>query len=173
MNAISSGGSGRTLPAYDISGLNILILEKQSLMQSLMKQVFREFRVAKLNITSNPYEAFQILQQVPADIILCDWSYDLDGLEFLRQVRSDPDSPNPFVPVVMVTAHSELHHVIRARDAGMTEFLAKPVSASSIYARLCAVIDSTRPFVRTTSFFGPDRRRRKAQFDGPERRAAS
>jgi len=170
MNQIATRDRGRGHPAYDISGLNILILEKQSLMQSLMKQVFRTFRVSKLNITDDPHEAYQSLLHAPADIILCDWSHDLDGLEFLRLVRNDDNSPNPFVPVVMVTAHSERHHVMKARDAGMTEFLAKPVSANTIYGRLCAVIDSTRAFVRTHSFFGPDRRRRSVPFDGGDRR---
>jgi len=174
MNAISKSDGGRGLPSYDISGLHILLLERQSLMQSLMKQVFRQFRVYKLKITDSPEEAYQLFQQTPADIILSDWTYDLDGLAFLNRVRTDDKSPNPFVPVVMVTANSEPNHVFDARDAGMTEFLTKPVSAQSIYSRICAVIDSTRPYVRTNAFFGPDRRRRRGGFfDDPERRRSA
>jgi len=171
MNMVPAGDQARGLPSYDISGLNILILEKQRLMRNLMKQVFREFNVSNLSMSANPHEAFELLCQVPPDIILSDWTYDLDGVEFLKQVRNDPLTPNPFVPVIVVTAQSELHHVVKARDAGMTEFLRKPVSARTIYSRICAVIDANRPFVRTGHFFGPDRRRKRGGgHQGPDRR---
>jgi len=170
MNMVPSGDKSRGIPGYDISGLNILILEKQMLMRNLMKQMFREFRVDQVQMTDNPEEAFGLFLQSPADIILSDWSHGLDGIGFLRRVRAGDDSPNPFVPVIVVTANTEIRHVCEARDAGMTEFLAKPVSAKSIYARLCAVIDSTRPFIRVDGFFGPDRRRRNMDHGGIERR---
>lgn len=173
MNAINKADGRRQLPAYDISSLKILILEKQSLMRSLMKQVFREFRVSEVEITADPVKAFEFVTQMAPDLILSDWSHDLDGLAFLEQVRWSEESPNPYVPVIVVTAHSEMRHVCQARDAGMSEFLAKPVSPETIYRRICAVIDQTRPFVRCDAFFGPDRRRRKAEFAGAERRDAA
>jgi two-component system chemotaxis response regulator CheY len=57
------------------------------------------------------------------------------------------------------------------RDNGMTEFLAKPISAKTIYARLCSVIENPRAFIRVGVFFGPDRRRRQAEgYESFERR---
>jgi len=156
--------------SYDISALNILVLEKHVLLRKLLTDVFSEFGVPTVQNTPSPEIAWQFYEQFPADIILCDWCADLNGMEFLDRVRNHPDSPNPFVPVIVVTANTELHHVCTARDRGMTEFLAKPVSARSIYQRICNVIESNRPFVRCNDFFGPDRRRRGNGFDGPERR---
>jgi hypothetical protein len=61
-----------------------------------------------------------------------------------------------------------------ARDAGINEFLAKPVSVKAIMSRLLAVIEHPRPFVRTKVYFGPCRRRRgAAQYQGPERRSTA
>jgi two-component system chemotaxis response regulator CheY len=74
------------------------------------------------------------------------------------------------VPVIVVTANTEIDHVFVARDTGMSEYLAKPVSAKLIYPRICSTIESTRPFVRAGGFFGPDRRRRRATFQGTDRR---
>jgi len=115
-------------------------------------------------------EAYESALQTTPDLILSDWSHDLDGIDFIHRIRLAADSPDPFVPIIVVTAKSTLKNVFEARDAGMTEFLAKPVSAQTIYNRICATIEHNRPFVRTTSFFGPDRRRRKGTFGGPERR---
>ena len=157
--------------SYDISALNILVLEKHVLIRKLLTDVFREFGVPSVQSTPDPEKAWSFYQQFPADIILSDWCDELDGMEFLRRVRQDVDSPNPFVPVIVVTANTELRHVCTARDSGMTEFLAKPVSARTIYQRICNVIEGDRPFVRANHFFGPDRRRRDSGgHDGPDRR---
>jgi DNA-binding response OmpR family regulator len=60
--------------------------------------------------------------------------------------------------------------VLQARDAGVTEFMAKPVSVKALCARINAIIDSPRPFIRASGYFGPDRRRRALPFNGPDRR---
>ena len=73
----------------------------------------------------------------------------------------------------MLTGHTSIERVRAARDAGVNEFLAKPVSAKAILTRLISVIEHPRPFVRTKVYFGPDRRRhRDGGYHGPERRAS-
>ena len=60
-----------------------------------------------------------------------------------------------------------------ARDRGVNEFLAKPVTATNIVMRLNAVIFRPRSYVQCDDFFGPDRRRRvMPDYAGPRRRAA-
>jgi DNA-binding response OmpR family regulator len=71
----------------------------------------------------------------------------------------------------MLTAHSDKTRVEAARDAGASEFCAKPVTAAELLRKVGAVIDRPRPFVRTDSYFGPDRRRRDdPAYKGEERR---
>jgi DNA-binding response OmpR family regulator len=75
------------------------------------------------------------------------------------------------VPIIMLTGHSEKKRVIAARDAGVTEFLAKPISAKGLYGRILNVVANPRPFIRTKNYFGPDRRRNaNPNYSGPERR---
>ena len=73
----------------------------------------------------------------------------------------------------VITGHSERWRVMEARDAGVTEFIAKPLTAKAVIDRVNAVIFRPRPFIRTPTFFGPDRRRRAdPTYQGPWRRAA-
>jgi FixJ family two-component response regulator len=75
-------------------------------------------------------------------------------------------------PVIMVTGHSTLARVHEARDAGVNEFLAKPLTARGVIERLHQAIEHPRPYVRSADYFGPDRRRRNdPNFKGPWRRA--
>ena len=86
-------------------------------------------------------------------------------------VRTSSDSPNPFMPIVMITGHSERSRVNAARDAGVNEFLVKPVTAKSLMDRINTVVNHPRSFVKGGTYFGPDRRRRKdMNYAGPWRR---
>jgi DNA-binding response OmpR family regulator len=59
-----------------------------------------------------------------------------------------------------------------ARDAGVTEFLAKPIAAHNLFARITEILERPRAFVRCGSYFGPDRRRHDIEnYMGPWRRA--
>ena len=160
------------MQAYDLTQLSILVLEKHLLIRRLLTDVFTVFGVPTVQSTPDPEVAWDMfLRPFPTDIILSDWTEGLDGMAFLTKLRQDEASPDPFVPVVVCTANTEYHHVCFARDKGMTEFLAKPVSARTIYSRICALVESHRPFIRITDFFGPDRRRHQdEEYAGDDRR---
>jgi two-component system, chemotaxis family, chemotaxis protein CheY len=86
-------------------------------------------------------------------------------------IRQPGANANPYVPIIMLTGHSEKKRVMSARDAGITEFLAKPISAKALYQRILNVVANPRPFIKTKNYFGPDRRRNvNPNYVGPERR---
>lgn len=145
---------------YDISELDILVLEQHVLIRKLLTEVFKEFGVPTVHSTASPEIAWQIFQAMPVDIIFGDWSHGLNGVEFLQRIRNTESSPNPYVSFIVVTAHSDTDNVCQARDSGVTEFLAKPVTPKMIYSRIARAIENNRPFIRASDFFGPDRRRK-------------
>ena len=86
-------------------------------------------------------------------------------------IRQPESKGNPYAPIIMLTGHSEKKRVLSARDAGITEFLAKPISAKALYERILNVVANPRPYIKTKTYFGPDRRRNvNATYVGPERR---
>src|SRR6516225_2317037 len=88
-----------------------------------------------------------------------------------QMIRQPGANANPYVPIIMLTGHSEKKRVIAARDAGVTEFLAKPISAKALYQRILNVVANPRPFIKTRTYFGPDRRRNvNPNYSGPDRR---
>ena len=116
--------------------------------------------------------AWHILRESNPDVILLDWVMEgMSGLDLIQMIRTNPQTPNPFVPVIMLTGHTHIDQVRQARDAGINEFLAKPVSVKAVMTRLTSVIEHPRPYVRTKAYFGPCRRRRVDEYRGAERRA--
>ncbi len=116
--------------------------------------------------------ALELFRRRNPDIVILDWEMPvLDGIEFARRVRVPGSKPNPFVPIILLTAHAERARVLQARDAGVTEFLCKPVSPKRLFERILNIVLRPRPFVQTKTFFGPDRRRHhEGSFPGLGRR---
>jgi DNA-binding response OmpR family regulator len=159
------------MQTYNLERLNILIVDDNKHMQILLKEVLRAFGVRNVRTSDDGADAFKEMKVFAADIVICDWSMQpLDGLDFVRLVRTASDSPNPTVPIIMLTGHTEMHRIVEARDSGVNEFLAKPVSAEGLYKRIVSIVESPRKFIKSPRYVGPDRRRHKGHFDGPERR---
>ena len=155
-----------------IERLKVLVVDDNHHMINIVKTILRGFGVKDIFDAANAREGFAIVRGTPVDMVITDYAMSpVNGCEFTKLVRTAEDSPNHFVPVIMLTAYAERSKVEAARDAGVTEFLAKPVTATELYRKVCAVINTPRSFVRTSVYFGPDRRRRKDDhYKGKERR---
>jgi two-component system, chemotaxis family, chemotaxis protein CheY len=154
-----------------ISGIDALVLDDNANMRGILRAILNSYQV-RVHEAAHAAEAFSLLKTSRCDIAFVDFRLvDIDGLEFCRLIRKAPDSPNQFLPIIMVTAYSERSRVREAIDAGIDEFLVKPIRAGDVAQRLNAVISNRRPFVKSASYFGPDRRRRNdAKYAGPMRR---
>jgi CheY-like chemotaxis protein len=160
------------MPEASIASLRALVVEDNVHMRALIRSVLFALGFKTAVEAKDGDEAFAILCEQSIDLILTDLSMiPVDGIAFTRRVRTDPQSPNPYVPIIMVTGHTERHRVEAARDAGITEFLAKPVTLQKLLLRVLEIVERPRAFIRCADYFGPDRRRRTIQaHNGPWRR---
>jgi len=152
--------------------LKALIVEDNAHMRSLLRALLNALGVKDISEASNGQMAIELLRERKSDLVLTDLAMKpMDGLEFTRFVRNNDLSPNPFVPIIMISGHTEKYRVEAARDAGVTEFLAKPITAHNLFARVTEIIERPRAFVRCHGYFGPDRRRHQNDdYAGPWRR---
>jgi CheY-like chemotaxis protein len=152
--------------------LKVLLVEDNMQMRVLLRQLLIALGLSDIMETTNGRDALAMVRDRQVNIIVTDLSMQhLDGIEFTRAVRQSPDIPNPYVPIIMVTGHTERHRVEAARDAGVTEFLAKPITTKNLFLRLSEIVERPRSFVRVDDYFGPDRRRRcHDSYHGPRRR---
>ncbi|HEX5007638.1 MAG TPA: response regulator [Hyphomonadaceae bacterium] len=154
--------------------VKMLIVDDNLHMIHVTKTILRGFGIKDFQEAANAHDAFELVKKTAFDLIITDYAMSpVDGCEFTKRLRTATDSPNHFVPIIMLTAYADKATVEAARDAGVTEFCAKPITATDLYRKVCSVINSPRSFVRTSVYFGPDRRRRAVDdFKGAERREA-
>lgn len=156
----------------DLSNIRVLIVEDSTNMTVLLRSVLKSFGVRYILAARDAAAAREACFGFDPDLALVDYELgDVTGVEFARMVRQAKDSPNRYLPIILVTGHGDRHRLREAIDAGVNEFVVKPVSAQVIYDRIRAVIERPRAFVQAGGYFGPDRRRRvDVLHQGPWRR---
>lgn len=156
-----------------LEGVSALVLDDNAHMRGLVRTILAGFGMRRIEEAQDAHAALRIAAGGDIDIAFVDFKLGgIDGLDFCRHIRGHADSPNIYLPLVMVTAYSERKRVIDAINAGVDEFLVKPVRAVDVANRINSVIERRRPFIQAKGYFGPDRRRRDdPRHKGPWRRA--
>ena len=156
-----------------LAAIQVLLIDDNPHMRAIASAVLKSAGIRKVVEAADGGAGLEMLRHHAVDLALVDYKmFPLDGVEFTRLVRNSPDSANPYLPIIMMTGHSGKERVYAARDAGVTEFLAKPITAKAVLDRIHSVIWKPRPFVKTEGYFGPDRRRvDHPGYRGPFRRA--
>lgn len=159
--------------ATGLAALRLLIIDDNEQMRTIIGAVLGGAGVRDLHYAPDGARGLESLVKVKPDVVFVDYEMPvLNGLGFLRQTRQIPGEAH-LTPVIMLTGHSDMLRLNAARDLGVNEFLAKPVTARTILQRLGAVIFRPRQFVQSDHYVGPDRRRRVIpDYAGPKRRTA-
>lgn len=151
--------------------ISILVVEDGEYMLSLLRQVlfaagFRHIRTARdgrdaINILGSLRSGrLTNTTQQGVDIVIADaFMPVINGIDLLRWVRQDGNSPNRFMPYVMMSGEADEGLVFGCRDVGVNEILAKPFSVVTLMQKVMQVIERPRPYILNRTYFGPDRRR--------------
>ncbi len=163
----------------DFSALTILCADDSSFMRNLLVGCLKALHTRHVIEVDNGLKAMDYLacsrqtprSHRPVDMVIANWQMAPgDGISVLRWVRNDRDSPNRFLPFLLFTAHTDYAHVSAARDAGVTDIIAKPFSVRTLREKILGVVLEDALFVESPLYFGPDRRRASLNFAGADRR---
>jgi two-component system, chemotaxis family, chemotaxis protein CheY len=124
-----------------VSEVRVLIVDDSSVMRKIVERSLRQAGLDGLLAyeASNGADALETLKSKPVDLILADINMpSMDGLEFLRQLRSQDLAPG--VPVVMITTEASLDRAKQALEAGAQYFIPKPFSIEQIRARVLPLL---------------------------------
>lgn len=115
-------------------GTRILFAEDNKTNQFLAAALFKHSGL-HLDFVENGLEALQALKRKPYDLILMDVQMpQMDGNEATRRIRAgQAGEPNRHVPILAVTAHTQPEDRQKCLDAGMNDYLAKPINRKAMF----------------------------------------
>lgn len=143
----------------DFANVSVLVVDDHRPARAFMQAALAVFNIRNVVQTACANEAFQAMAAHQFHLALIDLNLpDMDGVEITRRIRRGIDGKQPELPIIMVSGETTIERVVAARDAGIHEFVAKPVSPDILFRRIHATLTCPRPFVRTAEYIGPDRR---------------
>lgn len=156
-----------------IGNLRFLIVDDQSQIRLLVRTILFSLGCRDILEAEHGGDGLEQINTSKPDIVITDWAMEpISGIQMVKTLRQSDITAVKYMPVIMLTGFSERRRIVSARDAGINEYLLKPVSPKSLFSRIQAIIEQPRRFVKTTSYFGPDRRRGKQKFNGPDKRGS-
>lgn len=120
---------------------HILVIDDEELTQELLRHMLRELDLGEIDIHASCSKALNRFKKDPSyfGLVISDWEVPgMNGLEFLKEVRA----LNKEVPFLMVTGNASKNYVVKAVQAGVNDFLAKPFSASGLLSKVQKLIDA-------------------------------
>lgn len=139
--AISSGS-----PAFEPPRtLKVLLAEDNIINQRLATRLL-EKRGHQVSVTATGREGLSLLEGTPFDVVLMDVQMpDMDGLQATALIREREARQGIHTPIIALTAHTMQGDRERCLNAGMDDFITKPVNAEELIAAVEAAACAAKP----------------------------
>ena len=117
----------------------VLVVDDSRIMRNIVKNTFSLMKIpCQFLEASNGKEALLHVQNQKVDLVLLDWNMpELSGIDFLKQVRAQPDYAQ--IPIIMVTSEAAKYNVIEALKTGATDYIIKPVSEKNFREKMSKI----------------------------------
>jgi len=113
---------------------DILIAEDDVIASQLLQMALEDLGF-NVRITADGAEAWEAYQESIPSIIVSDWDMpEMDGIDFCRKVRAT--RPPEYVYFILLTAKAGYDNMMMAMEAGVDDFLTKPLDKHELHARI-------------------------------------
>ncbi|MBY0432084.1 MAG: bacteriohemerythrin [Rhodospirillales bacterium] len=151
--------------------LSVMVVEDVPNMRHQLKAILRSFGITDITEAPNGIEALKHMKNLPKnyDVILCDDEFrppfdsPINGIEFIRILRTERDSPAPKAVVILTAENGSVGTVQAALAAGVHDVLAKPYSANSIRLKMERYLSNPLPMEKVNGVLTPIRPKMSAQ----------
>lgn len=127
---------GKPVPNFSLKGLRVLVAEDTPVNQKIIVKMLEKLEI-RADVAGNGYEALEALRSAPYDLILMDCQMpEMDGYEASRIIRSSHTIPQGTIPIIAVTAHAIKGDEQKCFEAGMNDYLTKPVRFDELFRTL-------------------------------------
>lgn len=151
-----------------IGNISVLIVEPNAYISSVLKGIMHAQGARLIVEARDGADAFKEMRVFVPDLILTEWDMEpVDGLDFTRLIRTGKESPNPNVPIIMISAAAEKDRVMQALQAGISGFVVKPLTPQYLIDQVRRALEKPGPLLQSSSHKGATKAGGNRQAKGP------
>jgi two-component system, chemotaxis family, chemotaxis protein CheY len=138
----------------DFNLLRFLVVDDSVLVRRVVRTLLHGFGAPEVYEADDGGSGLEAVIHFMPDIVITDWVMpNFDGLELTRVIRQPDFNADPYVPIIMLAGYSEPARIAKALDAGVTQFLTKPISVQALYDAIVTVVANPIAFHRDRELF--------------------
>jgi len=121
--------------------MKILIVDDSGVMRRIHKNTLKENKIPEewLLEAADGAEALMRAKENVINLFLVDWNMPkLDGLEFVKKIRATEKYKD--TPIIMVTSEAAKYNVVQAINAGVTDYVVKPIQGSVLWNKISSYL---------------------------------
>jgi len=124
----------------------VLLVDDNQHMRTLVATILLGLGCKEIAEAGDGATALEMMRDLPVDVVIVDYKMSgIDGIEFVRMLRTAKDSPGRYLPILMMTGSTTRRVVLAAKQAGVSAFVAKPVSTRTLADRLAYSLANPMP----------------------------
>lgn len=120
--------------------MKILVVDDFSTMRRIVKNLLKQLGFENIDEAEDGAQAYTKMKEGGYGFVVTDWNMpNMDGLDLLKKVRSDPAIKD--TPMLMVTAEAEKEKVITAIQAGVNNYIVKPFTGEVLKEKMDKIFE--------------------------------
>lgn len=144
-----------------VQDLQIVFAETDPSLAQALREALRVGGFGGFRSVSVPQQMEEAIAEQLADLVIADVSYlgeDRPG-SLVKRIRVGKVGINPFIPIIALLPESQVQSAKTLVDAGVDDLILKPLPAATLLQKVKVIAERRKPFVVTSEYIGPDRRK--------------
>lgn len=117
----------------------ILIVDDYKTMLRIIKNLLKQIGFENVDEATDGTLAYSKMKEKAYGLVISDWNMEpMSGYELLQKIRGD--DAIKATPFIMITAESKTENVVKAKEAGVNNYIVKPFNAGTLKQKMESVL---------------------------------
>lgn len=142
--------------------VDLLLIDPDRSTGRVIRNLLANMGFRRVNVGATLADMEDAFKIAMPDLLICDTNLpDGDFCDFVYKLRHHKVGANPFLPVISTVWSPTQEIISRVVQAGSDDIITKPTSANHLMERIKGLVFKRKPFVVTSAYIGPDRRKKE------------
>ena len=154
---INTDGSADVIPAEELGDFSLLLVDDNQLNRTILFDLLKDWNPRlKIEMAEDGKSAVRMVQGKDYDVVLMDIQMPrMNGYQASRFIRDQLPHPKSRVPIIAMTAHALSGISDKIHEAGMNDYISKPINTASLITKFAALLQSPRRRLETRTVPSP------------------
>ena len=136
------------LGGMSASAMRIMLLEDEESHAEILVKLLKKLGFHRISHFVEAESALKSMEDCKYDLILTDGNLPgRSGLELVAFIRDSFETAAYSIPIIMLTCNRESSYVMKAKAAGVDQFIAKPFEMDTLREKIHLAFEERRPVI--------------------------